>query len=96
MKTVLAIAIALTATAPAFADVSVKQFFALSNDSAAERIVRETSIGDVDAAQIKFAMQNESAAEENIVLGSDTVTRGEILDVKRFFSQSNDSAAEIK
>ncbi len=96
MKNVIAFAIALSATAPAFADVSAQKFFALSNDSAAERIVHETSVGDVTAAQVKFSLQNESAAEQNLDLSADTATRGDILQAKFFFSQSNDSAAEIK
>jgi len=95
MKTIIATAIALTATAPAFAQ-SAAEFFALSNDSAAERIVSETSIGDPTAAKIFFAMKNESAAETNAMLIADTITRGDIAAAKQFFSLSNDSAAEIK
>jgi hypothetical protein len=94
MKLIIASAIALSATVPAFADTSAQQFFALSNDSAAERIVHTTSVGDVAEAQIKFAMQNESAAEANLITGDNTVTRGAALEAKSFFKMFNDSAAE--
>lgn len=94
MKTIIATAIALTATAPAFAE-SAAELFALSNDSAAERIIQDTSVGNPEEAKIFFAMQNDSAAETNAMLRSDTVTRGEIAAAERFFSMSEDSAAEI-
>lgn len=97
MKTLIATAaLALSVSAPAFADVDAKAFFAMGNDSAAETLVRETSVGDVTAAEVKFAMTNMSAAEETVFSGQDSVTRGDVLDAKRFFSQFNNSAAEIK
>ena len=92
MKTVIATALALTVTAPAFAQVNDAQaFFALSNDSAAERIVSETSVGDKESALWAGVTANESAAEQNIVLGSGDVSR----DVNVLLSLGNDSAAEI-
>ncbi|RLJ60442.1 hypothetical protein BCF46_0643 [Litoreibacter meonggei] len=90
MKTIIAI-LALSAAAPAFADVSDAQaFFALGNDSAAERIVGETSTGDLNAALWSGVSANESAAEQNIVLGGNEVSRN----VQATFALGNDSAAE--
>lgn len=92
MKTVIATVIALSAAAPAFADVSNAQaFFALSNDSAAERIVGETSVGDTTAALWAGVNANESAAEKNIVIGGGDVSR----DVNVLLSLGNDSPAEV-
>jgi len=93
MKTFIATAaVALSLSAPAFADVSdPKAFFALGNDSAAERIVGETSVGDFDQARRIGAQANESAAERAINPGSSVpVTR----DLRQFFALGNDSAAE--
>lgn len=92
MKTIIATVIALSAAAPAFADVSnTAAFLALSNDSAAERTVSETSTGDVNAALRAGVSANESAAEQNnIVIGGADVSR----DVQVFFALGNDSAAE--
>ncbi|WP_298257368.1 hypothetical protein [uncultured Litoreibacter sp.] len=91
MKTVIATLIALSATAPAFADVSDAQaFFAMGNDSAAERVVGETSKGDANAALWAGVSANESAAEQNITLSGNDVSRN----VHAFFALGNDSAAE--
>jgi hypothetical protein len=91
MKTVIATLIALSVTAPAFADTSDAQaFFALGNDSAAERVVGETSTGDLNAALWSGISANESAAEQNIVLGGTEVSRN----VQALFALGNDSAAE--
>ena len=92
MKTLIATAaLALTVAAPVYAE-SAAELFALSNDSAAERIIGETSVGDVDGAKLKFA-QNESPAEMNINLVKDgDVTRS--AQAQAFFALSNDSAAE--
>ena len=93
MKTLAATAaIALSLTAPAFADVSAAPaYFALGNDSAAERIVRDTSGGDTAAALMKFAEFKDSAAERNhSTIGGNEVSR----DVQAFFALGNDSAAE--
>ncbi len=94
MKTVLASAlVALSFAAPAAADVSNAQaFFALGNDSAAERIVGETSNGDIFAAQTVGALSNESAAERKVFAEADVATRNSSL--LSFFALSNDSAAE--
>ncbi|TDT75066.1 hypothetical protein BDE40_1792 [Litoreibacter halocynthiae] len=90
MKSIIAI-LALSAAAPAFADVSNPQaFFALGNDSAAERVVGETSTGDLNAALWSGVSANESAAEQNIVLGGTDVSRN----VQAQFALGNDSAAE--
>lgn len=93
MKTIIAAAIALTIAAPAFADVSnARAFFALGNDSAAERVVNETSTGDINAALDKFIATKDSAAERNIVIDQNPqVSR----DVQAFFAMGNSSAAEI-
>lgn len=91
MKTIIATAIALTIAAPTFADVSSTQaFFALGNDSAAERVVSGTSAGDLNAALWIGASANESAAEQNIVLGGNNVSRN----LQAQFALGNDSAAE--
>jgi hypothetical protein len=89
MKTIITLA-ALALTPVAASAESAAELFALSNDSAAERIVSETSIGDVDFVQGKFAL-NESPAEMNLNQASD-VTRGTAA--QAFFALNNDSAAE--
>ncbi|TDT74990.1 hypothetical protein BDE40_1713 [Litoreibacter halocynthiae] len=68
-------AIALTFAAPAFADINVEEYLALSNNSAAERLVEETSTGDVEAAEIKFALGNMSAAERQVFFEMDEESR---------------------
>ncbi len=76
MKNLIATtAIALTFTAPAFADIDVEQFLALSNSSAAERIVNETSMGDVTSAEVKFALGEMSAAERKVFFEMDDESR---------------------
>ena len=94
MKIIIATAaLALSFAAPAAADTSSAQaFFALSNDSAAERIVRDTSGGDVNRALQEFVSTKDSAAERNsITIDSDvSVSRN----VVAFFALGNDSAAE--
>jgi len=91
MKTVIATLIALSVTAPAFADVSnAEAFFALGNDSAAERTVGETSTGDLNTALWVGVAANESAAEQNIMIGGHDVSRN----VQATFALGNDSAAE--
>ncbi|MEM9585537.1 MAG: hypothetical protein AAGA08_20720 [Pseudomonadota bacterium] len=94
MKTVIASAlVALSFAAPAAADVSNAQaFFALGNDSAAERIVGATSTGDVLSAQTIGALSNESAAERKVFAQADVATRNS--SILSFFALSNDSAAE--
>ncbi len=94
MKTLIAAAIALTVAAPAFADVSnAKAFLALGNDSAAERIVGDTSTGNPEAALQKFLSVKDSAAERNgsVDLSSDVMVS---RNVQSFFALGNESAAE--
>ena len=95
MKTIIATVIALSVSAPAFAgQVSdAAAFFAAGNDSAAERIVSETSTGDVYKAQLAGALANDSAAEStvNVTAGQATRTNTDLLS---FFALGNDSAAE--
>ncbi|WP_298297115.1 hypothetical protein [uncultured Litoreibacter sp.] len=94
MKTIIATAaLALSFAAPAAADISTQQFFALSNDSAAERIVSETSTGDVVAAAKKFALTNDSVAETTV--NFDRARSVDVDALKKFFAMGNDSAAEI-
>lgn len=96
MKTVIATIIALTVAAPAFADVSNPQaFFALGNDSAAERIVRDTSRGDTFAAQIAGALANESAAERSVNRTASVATKAD-TNLLNFFALTNDSPAESR
>ena len=91
MKTIIATVIALTATAPAFADVSNPQaFFALGNDSAAERTLGATSVGDPQLALNIGIAGNDSVAEMNAKLSGGEVSRN----VQAFFALGNDSAAE--
>lgn len=94
MKTVIATILTLSAAAPAFAQVSdAAAHFAQGNDSAAERVVHETSTGDIFQAQIKGALANESAVERTVDVTADVATKAS-TDVLRFFALGNDSAAE--
>ena len=91
MKTLIVSAIVALSAAPVYAE-SAAELFALSNDSAAERIVHETSVGDIEAAQLKFAL-NKSTAEMNLNFDRDgNVTRSNAA--QAFFALNNDSAAE--
>ena len=92
MKTLIATAaIALSVSAPVYAE-SAAELFAASQDSAAETIVRATSVGDIDGAQVKFSL-NESPAEMNLNFDRDgDVTRSNAA--LAFFALNNDSAAE--
>ncbi len=96
MKNVIATtALVLSLVAPAFADINdVKARFALDNDSAAERIVRDTNIGNSAFTQLEIAKYNDSAAERNPVVGGTFATRGNSEAAQRFFALGNDSAAE--
>ncbi|RLJ59011.1 hypothetical protein BCF46_1153 [Litoreibacter meonggei] len=94
MKTIIAAAIALTVSAPAFADVSNAQaFFALGNDSAAERTVGETSTGNIFQSQLAGAKANDSVAESTVDVSAGQATRTS-TDLLSFFALGNDSAAE--
>lgn len=90
MKTLITFAaIALTA-APVYAE-SAAEIFALSNTSAAERSVAETSTGDLVLADAIF-VQSNSPAEMTITRSNASVTRDQAA--QAFFALSNDSAAE--
>jgi hypothetical protein len=69
----------LTLTTAIFAETSAEELFALSNDSAAETIVREHSTGDVTVAQITLALENFGAAERKVFLGNPHGQRMEAL-----------------
>ena len=93
MKTVIATVLALTVSAPAVAQVGdAAAFFALGNDSAAERIVGETSVGDVFQAQTIGAAANDSAAERHVHGEAGIATSNDTI--LRLFALGNDSAAE--
>ena len=95
MKTVIATIIALSATAPAFAAqvTDAAAFFAADNNSAAERVIPNTSTGDVYAAQLAGAHANEAAAERNVSVTAGQATRAN-TDLLSFFALGNESAAE--
>ncbi len=94
MKTIIAsAAIALSFAAPAAADVSNAQaFFALTNDSAAERIVGETSTGDPIGTAVTLALVNDSPAET--MLTFDRARSVDVSAVRAMLALDNDSAAE--
>ncbi|WP_298261472.1 hypothetical protein [uncultured Litoreibacter sp.] len=95
MKTILAATVATLAfAAPSFAETSAAELFAMSNASAAETILRETSMGDVTSARIRLALGNMSAAERQAFFQADTVSRQRILKNAKLFGDSN-SAAEM-
>lgn len=95
MKTILATAaVALAFATPSFAQTSAAELFAMSNDSAAETIVRQTSMGDITASRIKLALGNMSAVERQAFFEADMTTRMKTLEKIQFFGDSN-SAAEM-
>lgn len=95
MKTILATtALTLAFAAPSFADTSPAELFAMSNASAAETIIRETSMGDVTSARIRLALGNMSAAERQTFFEADMISRQRILKNIQLFGDSN-SAAEM-
>ena len=97
MKTLLTVLAATTAfAAPALADghaTSVEAFFAMSNNSAAEILLQDTSMGDVNAAEMRFALGNMSAAERMGFFEADMATKRQILAAQKKL-QDDDSAAE--
>lgn len=96
MKPLFILAAASVAfAAPAFAETSAQELFAMSNSSAAETIVRETSMGDVSAAQVTLALSNMSAAEREVFFESDMTSRMKILEKAKLFGEGN-SAAEMR
>jgi hypothetical protein len=95
MKTLkLAVALAVATAAPSFADTSPAELFAMSNASAAETLVRETSMGDVTTARVQLALGNMSAAEREAFFQADHVDRLRILEKAVIFGDGN-SAAEM-
>lgn len=94
MKVFLATALTTLALAvPATAQTSTEELLAMNNDSAAETLVRETSMGDVTAAQLKFALDNMSAAERRVFFDTTPADRMEILECMKK-TDSGDSPAE--
>ena len=99
MKTLIAtLATAIAFTAPAFADgheasAKAKAFFAMSNNSAAEILVGETSMGDVTAAQVKLALGNMSAVERMSFFEADMSTRRQVI-AAQMLLLDGESAAE--
>ena len=92
MKTAIAAILALSVAAPAFAASDVAKKFALYNDSAAERTIGESSVGDTQAALDHIAASKDSSAErQNIVIDGDAQVS---QSVKKFFALTNDSPAE--
>ena len=94
MKNIItATAIILSSTVAASAVTSAEELFAMSEDSAAETIVRETSVGNPVAAEIKFALTSMNAAERMTFFEADDATRMEIIEARRLL-KSGDSPAE--
>ena len=94
MKFIVATAaLALSLSAPAFADTSSAQaIFALTNDSPAENHVGATSSGNPVGSAQTFALTNDSVAENTV-----SFFRARNVDVRAVqqqFALGNDSAAE--
>ncbi len=95
MKTfAAALSTAILLSTPALAETSPAELFAMSNASAAETLVRETSMGDITASKIRLALGNMSAAEREAFFGANHIERLRILEDVEFFGDSN-SAAEM-
>ena len=93
MKTIIASAIvALSFAAPAAADTTIQQFFALNNDSAAERIVGQTSVGDPVGTAQRLALVNDSPAEHTV--NFDRARNVDVRAIQQVFALTNDSPAE--
>lgn len=92
---IAALAAAVAFTGPVFADshADIEALFAMSNNSAAEILVRETSMGDLTAAQVSLALGNMSAAERRTFLESDMSSRLQIM-AAQMKLLDGDSAAE--
>ncbi|MEM7472399.1 MAG: hypothetical protein AAF340_13705 [Pseudomonadota bacterium] len=97
MKTLITTLAATAALAtPVFAESAAERaaaLFAMSNNSAAEIMLSDTSIGDVSVAQMRFALGNMSAAERKTFFEADTSTQKKILDAQ-IILMNGDSAAE--
>jgi hypothetical protein len=93
MKTIIASAlVALSFAAPAAAGTSAQAFFALGNDSAAERIVGATSSGDaVGTAQV-LALVNDSPAENTVSF--ERARNVDVSAIQAKLALTNDSPAE--
>jgi hypothetical protein len=95
MKTLLLTTAATLAFSTAsFAETSAAELFAMSNASAAETIVRETSMGDVTTARVRLALGNMSAVERQAFFEADMIERQRILEKAVLFGDGN-SAAEM-
>lgn len=95
MKTILAVtATAMAFATPSFAETSAAELFAMSNSSAAEIIVRETSMGDITGSRVRLALGNMSAAERTAFFEADMTSRMKTLEKAKFFGDGN-SAAEM-
>ena len=93
MKTLIATAlVSLSLAAPAAADTAIQQFFALGNDSAAERIVGETSVGNPVGAAQDLALVNDSPAEN--IVNFDRARNVDVKAIQQIFALTNDSPAE--
>ncbi len=93
MKRFIAITTATALFAiPSVADTSVEEYLAMSNNSAAERLVEETSVGDITAAEIKFALSNMSAAEREVFFDSSEDDRMAMLVAQRKLMPKNSPA----
>ncbi len=96
MKTLIATAAAaLVLSSPAFAQGKIDPavLLAMSNNSAAEIMLGETSSGDITRAQMRFALGNMSSAEREVFFKADEQTRADILKAQVFL-MDGDSAAE--
>lgn len=94
MKTVVTTALlSLVLSMPLSAQTSAEELFAMSNDSAAETILREHSMGDMTVARIKLALDNMSAAERKAFFDRSPASRMEVLDCMQK-TDSGDSPAE--
>ncbi len=92
-----ATAITFALVIPAAAQTSsdeVEELLALSNSSAAERLVGDTSEGEPMIAEIKFALGEMSAAERRTFFEADETSRLDLIAAKRKLAAGSDSAAE--
>jgi len=78
---------------PSLAQTSPAELMAMDNESAAETLVRETSAGDMSAAQVKLALDNLSPAEREAFFDKTPADRIAFLACMKK-TDSGDSAAE--
>ncbi|PTX55650.1 hypothetical protein C8N43_0289 [Litoreibacter ponti] len=94
MKIILTAALTTLAfSAPIYAETSAEELFAMSNESAAEILVREHSLGDMKATQVAMALESMSAAERRAFFDSTPASRMEVLECMHK-TDSGDSPAE--